>query len=312
MSHKSKRKKDFPCLKCNNHVKTSEYAIKCALCDLWVHKDCEGMDTNTFDVLDMQHEQTGQCFWSCKSCRSYALKFDKRMRDIEKRVVQLEESVPKISSDLTNLKTEVANVKASVATMKNSTVEIQHNAASSVFSEMREREHRRSNLVIHNLVEPDASETDNKLRMEMDKEKMNEVCQVLNVTIDVAADLRFAKRLGERSDDHEKPRPLLLGFKNNEVREKLLEKSPNLAEIDVWKKVSIVQDLTPMQRTEEKSMREDAAKKNSDLTAEDAENWEWKVVGRRGERRVVRAAREKVDNSKGSLRRSQRSRQQRR
>ena len=34
------RKKDFPCLKCDMHVKKNEHAVQCSLCELWVHKTC--------------------------------------------------------------------------------------------------------------------------------------------------------------------------------------------------------------------------------------------------------------------------------
>ena len=73
-------------MRCNQHVKKTEKAVQCALCDLRVHKQCEQMSDETFKVLDTQNKEQGQCFWSCKSCHSYARKFDKRMRDMEKRV----------------------------------------------------------------------------------------------------------------------------------------------------------------------------------------------------------------------------------
>ena len=109
-SYKSKRKRDYPCLRCGEHVKIIECAIKCALCDLWVHKTCENMNDETFNVLDLQNSETGQCFWSCKSCRSYALKFDKRMKAVEKRVQLLEEKVPTLEADVTAAKNDIAEV----------------------------------------------------------------------------------------------------------------------------------------------------------------------------------------------------------
>ena len=60
--YKSNRKKNYPCLRCNEHVKSNENAVKCALCDLWVHQSCEHMSNETFKVLDTQNEEIGQCF----------------------------------------------------------------------------------------------------------------------------------------------------------------------------------------------------------------------------------------------------------
>ena len=111
-SYKSKRKKDYPCIRCNEHVKKTDKAVKCAMCDLWVHKSCENMADETFNVLDMQNEETGQCFWSCKSCKSYAIKFDKRMRDIESRVKRLEdERIPEIEGDMANVQHDITELK---------------------------------------------------------------------------------------------------------------------------------------------------------------------------------------------------------
>ena len=84
------------------HVRINDNGLKCFLCDLWVHKACENLSDETFKVFDLQNAETGQCFWACKSCRNYALKYDKKMRDGEKRVNTLEkETVPALTvSDL--------------------------------------------------------------------------------------------------------------------------------------------------------------------------------------------------------------------
>ena len=66
----------------------------------------------TFNVLDTQNQEQGQCFWSCKSCHSYALKFDKRMRNVETRVTKLEnETIPGIVEDVGGLKEEIEGLK---------------------------------------------------------------------------------------------------------------------------------------------------------------------------------------------------------
>ena len=54
-----------------------------------------------------------------------------------------------------------------------------------------------------------------------------------------------------------------------------------------YKAIHIVQDLTKKQRDEEDAMRKEVTQKNE---AEGAEsNYYWKVVGRRGKRRVAKA-----------------------
>ena len=294
MSNKSGRIKDYPCLRCAKHVKKTDYAIKCALCDIWVHKICENMDDATFKVLNTQQDQTGQCFWSCQSCHSYALKFEKRMREVDKRLVALEEKLPTVEKTVTAAQTEIAQVKLSVNQLKDSAGDIQKSTTMAVFNEIRERESRQTNLVIHNLPEPEQTVKDAKERIAKDMEKLQELCGVIEANVDAPTVFRFAKRLGERSKTGDHCRPLLLGFKSVEGHDKVLQNAPKLAEMDEpWSSVNIVQDITAMQRSEEKQMREEANKKNSELTKDEAENWVWKVVGRRGERCIVKVSREK-------------------
>ena len=103
-SKSSARKKNYPCLRCKVHVKQNEKAVQCSLCDLWVHKDCEGMSDETFNVLDLQNEEMGQCSWHCGSCHSYARKFDKRMKNLEKRVQDIEKDLPDMQSNIETIR----------------------------------------------------------------------------------------------------------------------------------------------------------------------------------------------------------------
>ena len=214
MACKPKRKKDFPCIRCDIHVKVNDKAIQCAMCDLWVHQKCEKMSDETFKVLDIQHEETGQCFWSCKSCCSYARKFDKRMRDVEKRVQGLETLVPSIQSDLVTVKEEVATLKkvtTEISEENSSKSDVnQEKVTATVLEEMRERESRKCNLIIHNLAEPDNNVTDTKERIEKDKSKVQQLCKVIGVEVDVLEGARFAKQLGASDDSTNSPRPLLI------------------------------------------------------------------------------------------------------
>ena len=290
MSYKSKRKKDYPCLRCGNHVKMTEHAVKCALCDLWVHKSCENMDDATFNVLDLQN-QMGQCFWTCKSCHSFAFKFEKRMKDIDKRLQLIEDKLPKVECDVTEIKTEIASLKSGMDNDQDKFIQIQSNAVDVVFEEMRDRESRKSNVVIHNLAEPPISVKSGTDRIAKDKVAVQDLCKVIGVDIDNVSAIKFAKRIGAKQDNPDEHRPLLVGFMSDETSHNVLDLSSGLKDLgDPWTNVNVIQDLTKKQRSEEKKMREEAAKRNKELSEDDAKNWLWKVVGRRGERHVVKAA----------------------
>ena len=252
------------------------------------------MEDETFKVLDIQNEEQGQCFWSCQSCRSYALKFDKRIRDVEKRVRELEEkTLPAMKTDIKTNKEDIVVLKATTAKIvkenKENASSSREMVTTSVFEEMRERETRRCNLVIHNLKEPGADIIDKKERILMDKENVQELFDLVNAEVNVTDSARFAKRLGPINEDSS-PRPLLVGFDSEVSCKTVLDKSSILSEKEEpWSDINIVRDLTKLQRKDENKLREEATKKNSELSPEDAENWVWKVVGRRGERRIVKA-----------------------
>ena len=278
---KRKKKKEYPCLRCGEHVKINAHAVQCAMRELWVHKKCETMDDATFAVLDMQHEETGQCFWSCKSCKNYALKFDRRMRAIKKRV-----------TDRDTMKNDVASVKKDIETLSATTVKLTTDAAekkgedqseltTAVFDEMRERESQHCNIIIHNLAEPPNEVSDKKERILHDKNRVQGLCDVIGAEVNVIESARFARRLGPVADnDIPSPHPLLIGFKTEDGRDAVLEKSPLLGDKDEpWSSVNVVMDLTKCQRKEEKKLRDTASKKNTELGGDEAGNWRWKVIG---------------------------------
>ena len=69
----------------------------------------------------------------------------------------------------------------------------------------------------------------------------------------------------------------------------MLENARKLNDKDEpWKDVKIVQDLTAMQRGEEQKMRQEAQRLTDELNDDDKKNWLFKLVGRRGERRIVK------------------------
>ena len=283
------RKKDFPCIKCDNHVKKNDKAIQCSLCDLWIHKNCEKMDDTTFDVLVRQVTQNGGTFWACKSCRSYASKFDKSIKQLDRKLEDVISRVDKQADDLVKIQDDIENLKkanSTVAASANPKI-IEENTKASVFNEMAERESRKFNIVVHGVDEPEPTIKDGKERLAKDLEKLQNLTSLIDVHIQLSDSIRFARRLGKINEDG-KPRPLLVSFKEVAEKKLILENAKVLKENDLWKGVSLVQDLTKLQRNDEKVMRIDAEKRNAAMDEEEAKNWTFKVTGQRGQRRVVK------------------------
>ena len=287
---------DYPCLRCNKHVKKTEKSVQCYLCEQWVHAGtggCEAtLDENCYKMLVSQKEQGGTLTWSCSSCAKSAARLDKLVQELGWKVTQIEEKVAASDVRVAGMEEDVAVLKTKVGSLNDNTGQVQENAAAAVFAEMNERERRRRNVVVHGLAEPAATVKDGKAREEADLVKFQELVDLIEVNIQVKDVRQFTKRLGEKKAGQE-PRPLLLGFKDQAMKENILANTRKLAEaVDPWNKVNVVQDLTKMQRDEAEKLRKEAEKKNSDMDEEEAKNWVFRVVGQRGQQRLVRARRE--------------------
>ena len=85
-------------------------------------------------------------------------------------------------------------------------------------------------------------------------------------------------------------RPLLVGLSRRVIQELILDNSWKLADSSILCGVSVVRDLTARQRGREHKMGREAAKSNLERQQEDIEgNLTLKVIGKRGEKRVIKA-----------------------
>ena len=160
--------------------------------------------------------------------------------------------------------------------------------------ELREREARRLNLVLHGVPEPGPNIKEMRERMEMDREE----CEHIFVRMGARTrkhQIRFCRRVGEWGQN---PRPLVIGLYSEENRRHILEYSRYLQNTR-YEAVSVVPDLTQSQRRGEQRLREEAEGRNQELTKEDRErNLRWITVGSRGEKRLIKGT-EREDQTRG-------------
>jgi hypothetical protein len=153
--------------------------------------------------------------------------------------------------------------------------------------EMRERDIRRKNVVMHRVGEAGEEVKAAEERRAWDLKSCDNIFRALNLEINSENGVKFCRRVGERGAG---PRPLIVGFKREWQKEDLLEKARNLRNTQ-FSDVVIIPDLTKEQRREEAEMNSEVDKRNQELSQEDrAKNLEWMVVGARGERRMVKGA----------------------
>ena len=93
-----------------------------------------------------------------------------------------------------------------------------------VFKELAERESRKSNIIIYGLKESTSNQAEE--RKGHDKTEVDKVIGVLKVD-SKEDDIKVMYRTGEREKvkDNSEPRPLVIGFRNNEIQTSISAKT---------------------------------------------------------------------------------------
>jgi hypothetical protein len=276
----------YPCSVCKSNVTNNQEGLKCCICDRWNHKKC-GIPDDVFGLASRMEEIQGFHIWSCEGCGIGLMKVHKVMaqqsRDIEnlkKEIKDVKESTVSHGTDISGIKEDIIGVKTDIEEMKKAQPTL---TESSVYEELSERSSKRKNIVVYGIAESDSPQVEE--RRNDDTTNILSVFKTMKLSIK-AEDIKFISRLGEKVKEGE-TRPLLIGFKDQDTRDSILQNVRKLANTS-HSKVSIVPDLTLKQRQEDKRLLGEKEQRNEKLPEEDAKKWEWKLVGPAGERRLVK------------------------
>ena len=278
--------KDSTCLGCNKKFTKSDYCVQCVVCSLWIHKTCSGLSDEGFKFISDQIQATGMAYWACKSCTTYAMGINHRVKQMEEKMEAMQHSMNANTAAVKEVEHKVERLDSAIQKKDEAVEKIVKKSELSIYDEMRERESRRLNVVFHGIGEKERVEGDTgKDRAAWDKKSCGNIFEALNLDMTEEA-VKFCRRLGEKGEE---PRPLLAGFYTEMERSKLL-RNANKLEKTVFSNVNVSADLTKKQRDEEKEMWKEAESRNEKLTEEDkSKNLQWLVVGARGEKRFVKS-----------------------
>ena len=286
-----KRKKNFPCIGCRQHVKIIDKAVQCSLCGLWIHKDCASMEDELFKYLVDEFSLRGSIEWKCDSCKETSKRFHTEVLAVKKSVTTLEKKQTEQNDVIAKMEERIQALEDSSKSQGKKNDILQDSISSSIYTEQKERSSRKDNIIIHSLVEVADDVNGGDERRQADIIKIQELVQQINADVNALDDIRFCARLGEKKKGEGLvgPRPLLVGFTSSEVKEKIMQKAKKLKDLnEPWCKIKIVHDITARQRKEEKELFEEAERKNKAMSGDASANFQWVVVGRRGERSMKR------------------------
>ena len=275
-------KNQCPCVYCGQHC--AKGTVQCTICTLWCHMACTGLSKEVLRGLELQAKEVGRAYWACRACMNFNAKYNNQMREVTKRQDETEEKVEKNSDKIEEVRLATEELRRELAEQARRTEGLQERMESVMDAELREREARRLNLVIHGLSEPDASIKDPRDRMDRDKVECEKLFIAMKARTRQQA-MRFCRRIGEKGGD---PRPMVFGVFSEDEKRHLLEKAKEL-KYTCYENVTIVTDMTKSQRRGEQKLREEADRRNGELTVEDrAKNLKWLIVGKRGEKRLIK------------------------
>ena len=284
-----------PCIVCQKNVTSN--SIACSVCSRWCHAPCSDLDPQVLKYFETQQATTGTHSWSCTGCNIAYTKLNTRIRQLENKLEEQEKALKENKEETTKNTDRLDEVEKEMTEMKKEAKkdrdELIKKTTSHWSKEMMEREARKSNLVIYGLPEPAANIKAGHERQRMDKETVGDLFEALQVNVR-NDDVKFAARVGKITEAvSTNPRPLKMSFRNTGTREEIFANAKLLPRTE-FHAVSIVPDLTEMQRQDDKDLFKEAERLNQEMSAEDSGNFFYRCIGRRGERTIVRL--KKTDN----------------
>lgn len=271
------------CLGCSKKLTNSTYSHQCTVCGLWIHKACSGISDEFFRYLEEQVKATGTAYWACKPCTSYAQSINRKVKEVEDRVVRLEGTSKDTQAGLASVEDRVSQLEAALKAAEAKIDAQTDHVSDRVFEEVRERDGRKLNIVIHGIPECPNTGAQGSEKLQWDKDSCRNIFAALRTGL-TEADIRFCRRVGPPG---EKKRPVVIGLYNEATRDLLLRKAKDLVNTP-YKKVGIGPDLTKRQRVEENNLWAQAARRNQSLSEQERQkNLRWAVVGQRGEQRLI-------------------------
>ena len=203
-------------------------------------------------------------FWACRSCTAYCKGVTGRMKALEGKVTQLEEQGKTTRTEVTAVSSKVDRLETIVKRTEEKAAGASEATMDQVFQEMRERDQRKQNVILHGVTEHADSTATGKERQKWDANTCGAIFTALELTLSVDS-IKFCRRAGGASEG---PRPLILGFYTEQDRNLLLRSARRLADTE-YSEVTVAQDLTKRQRKEEAELWATAEQRNENLSEED-------------------------------------------
>jgi type I site-specific restriction-modification system R (restriction) subunit len=146
------------------------------------------------------------------------------VKAFEGLIQQVENKMERTDGAVKELDRKVENLSEKLSRRDENIERRVKDGENSVLEEMREREARRLNVVVHKLKEMEGERATGKERQELDRKSCVKIFEELKLSLR-NKDIKFCRRLGEKKAQI---RPLIIGFYMEADRATLLRNARNL------------------------------------------------------------------------------------
>lgn len=239
----------------------------------------------TDEVYAVLAGKYGGISWQCESCLASTARIDATMKNLEARMTKAEGRMDAADERVDGLETRIEKAEMVATAARQSVDNSSKETTTVILEELREREDKKLNVIFHSIGEAPMGPVEDQRKWE--EQSLDNIMAAMSADTTARESVRFNRRLGARMLD--KPRPLLVGMRSEQVKDHLLEKARNLMKTQ-YNHISIVPDLTRRQRETDDDLRKEAERRNRDgLTEEErAKNIKWVTVGRKGARKLIK------------------------
>ena len=278
----------------------NQKAIECCVCKSWVHQECSELSQEEFRLFEEMHRRRGPHAWACDKCLDTKLEFQAELDLMKVKMRQMTDMIEDNKARITASDAKTTTLETRVDKLESQTdnVQIIKDMEKNNVIEQADREARKGNMIVYNLPEPPAEITRPHARKEADKEEMKRMLNDIDVELDFDQEVRFFVRTGKLDHESDRIRPLLIGFKSMETKERVMRNAKKLSTIAEYENVSLTHDLTRKQRDEDQILRDTAKQRNEAMEEEESLNFEWRALGPKGNRYLVRMKKKDREGSR--------------
>lgn len=268
------------CGNCENAVEKDHKALKCQMCEKWLHTHCEDISDDIYDFL-VSNTNEPTIHWFCRKCTVHVSKLLQSMKKVEERLDKVDSDLVSMKNELKECREDIKKVQvmASETDTKLETM-IEAKLVESLeqtvdckidkkvksmredVNESMEIEKRKMNLVFHGIKESaqrDVSEGE----LDPDCAMLEEIFSSgLKMDIKRHIEDGTVSRIGKFTEG--KTRPLRVKITSFASRSEILKRSMNLKDCKEFDRVFISHDLTRKQQQVDKDLRDRAKKFKED------------------------------------------------